>query len=70
MNAELSDRRNDAMTELLEAAKEIADDYGLCPICLVMAVNGIVHAAVAAGDLEHFTDRHAGDESRKGFSLQ
>jgi hypothetical protein len=70
MNEELDDRRNDAMTALMEAAKEIADDHRLCPICLVMAVNNLIHTAVADGALEHFTDRHAGDESRRGLSLQ
>jgi hypothetical protein len=70
MSEELNERRHVAMTELLEAAKEIAEAHNLCPVCLVMAVHNIVRSAVADGEIVHFTDRHAGDEPGKGLSLQ
>lgn len=56
------ERRTEATLELLMAAKEIADKYGLCPVCMVMAAGLGTNQAVIDGEMEHFTDRHFGDE--------
>ena len=57
-------RRNAAMSDLGIAAKAIADEHNLCPLCLIKAVyNATMHAA-ETGEILHYADRHS-DESKK-----
>jgi hypothetical protein len=63
---DVGERREAATMALMEAIKTIADEHQLCPVCLMLVIYGSMRDALRDGRIEHFLDRHEGDEGGEG----